>query len=306
MNLKGASIADNVPTAPPDWAVVPVLALNTRPTAEIDLQRLTRRSGANSRAQRSRVAGRVERVLNAILAGEKKVALNVGSTELLSEAGPVSDVILAARAQEGPGLTGQWRLTETFRQAKVSEELLDSLVSPNPLTRVAAAHLCGALRLTEAVLWIEDLVQDKNPKVSDAAIRALGQMGGRRAVDSLMASIDRIAMHRLAITLAQAATDLDIEALMRQPASEKAAVVTVLACGLRRDRLRVPPLLGIAHDSRWPKSVRLAACLALGMIGGKGAADLGALADLEPDPDIKKAATRAKLRLERAGRTEPA
>jgi hypothetical protein len=280
--------------------------LNTRPTAEIDLQRLTKRSGAHSRAQRSRVAGRIDRVLNAVLSGENRVQLNVSATELLSEPGPVAEVIEAALAEAGPGLTGQWRLTQPFRQSKVTEELVNSLVSPNPLTRAAAAQLCGALRLTESVLWIEDMIRDKNPKVRDAAIRALGRMGGRRAVESLMTAIDRIAMHRLAITLAQAATDLDIELLMRQPATEKAAVVTVLACGLRRDHLRVPPLLGIAHNSRWPKAVRLAACLSLGMIGGKGAADLGALAELDPDADIKKAATRAKVRLERSARAESA
>jgi len=240
------------------------------------------------------------------LAGEKRVVLNVSAADLLSEPGPVSEVIVGALEEAGPGLTGQWRLTEPFRRSKVSDELVNSLVSPNPLVRAAGAQLCGALRLTEAVMWIEDLIQDKNPKVRDSAIRALGRMGGRRAVESLMASIDRIAMHRLAITLAQTATDLDIEALMRQPASEKAAVVTVLACGLRRDHLRVPPLLGIAHDSRWPKPVRLAACLSLGMIGGKGAADLGALAELDPDADIKRAATRARLRLERSMRAESA
>ena len=280
--------------------------MNTRPTAEIDQQRLTKRSGAHFRAQRSRVAGRVERVLNAVLAGEDRVALNITAAELLSEPGPVGEVIETALDQAGPGLTGQWRLTQPFRESKMSEELMNSLVSPNPLTRAAAAQLCGALRLTESVLWIEDMLRDKNPKVRDSAIRALGRMGGRRAVESLMTSIDMIAIHRMAITLAQAATDMDIELLMRQPASEKAAVVTVLACGLRRDHLRVPPLLGIAHNSRWPKAVRLAACLSLGMIGGKGAADLGALADLDPDADIKKAATRARLRLERSAQTESA
>jgi len=252
------------------------------------------------------VAGRVERVLNAVLAGEDRVALSITATELLSEPGPVAGVIEAALDQAGPGLTGQWRITQPFRQSKVSDELVNALVAPNPLTRAAAAQLCGALRLTESVLWIEDMLQDKNPKVRDSAIRALGRMGGRRAVESLMTSIDRIAMHRLAITLAQAATDLDIELLMRHPASEKAAVVTVLACGLRRDHLRVPPLLGIAHNSRWPKAVRLAACLSLGMIGGKGAADLGALAELDPDADIKRVATRARLRLERSMRAESA
>ncbi len=252
------------------------------------------------------MAGRVERVLNAVLAGEETDPLNIGAAELLAEPGPVAEVIEAALVQAGPGLTGQWRLTQPFRRSNVSDELVNALVSPNPLTRAAAAQLCGALRLTESVLWIEDMLRDKNPKVRDSAVRALGRMGGRRAVESLMTSIDMIAMHRLAITLAQAATDMDIELLMRQPASEKAAVVTVLACGLRHDHLRVPPLLGIAHNSRWPKAVRLAACLSLGMIGGKGAADLGALADLDPDADIKNAATRARLRLERSAQPESA
>ena len=96
-----------------------------------------------------------------------------------------------------------------------------------------------------------------------------------------------------------AASDLDIEALMRQPDSEKAAMVTVLACGLRRDSLRVPPLLGIAHDRRWPKRVRIAACKALGMIGATAAADgLRVLVEREPDSDVKKAAAQAQKRLD--------
>src|SRR2546430_13399577 len=48
---------------------------------------------------------------------------------------------------------------------------------------------------------------------------------------------DGIPLYRLAIALSRAASDVDIEALMRQPASERAAVATVLACGLRRDVL---------------------------------------------------------------------
>jgi HEAT repeat protein len=280
--------------------------LNTRPTAETDSQRLTKRSGAHFHVQRSRLATRIERALTESLAGEKRIDLNVTAIELLDEAAQVSDVIVAVLASAGGGLTAQWRVTEPFWRANLADELVDALVSPKPETRASAAQLCGALRLTAAVMWMDDLIQDPNPAVRDSAVRALGRMGGRRAVDSLMASADRIPMHRLAIALAQAASDLDIEALMRQPANEKAAVVTVLACGLRRDHLRVPPLLGIAHDSRWPKPVRLAACLSLGMIGGKGAADLGALADLDRDPDIQRAAGRAKRRLVRAGRGETA
>jgi HEAT repeat protein len=207
-------------------------------------------------------------------------------------------VVVAALEQAGPGLSGQWRITEPFRRSGLSDQLLNSLVSPNPLTRAAAARLCGSLRLTESVVWIEDLVQDKDSKVRESAIRALGLLGGRRAVEALMAAADVIPTHRLAIALSMAASDLDIEALMRQPASEKAAVVTVLACGLRRDALRVQPLLGIAHDRRWPKPVRIAACKALGMIGDTAASDgLRTLIQREPDAEVKKAATHAQKRL---------
>jgi hypothetical protein len=272
--------------------------LNTRPPAEIDLQRLTKRSGAASRAPRSRLAAQIERVLNAALAGEPHVVLNVTSAELLAEPYKVGAVVVAAIGQAGPGLTGQWRITEPFRRSGLSDQLLNSLVSPNPLTRAAAARLCGSLRLTESVVWIEDLVQDKNPTVRESAIRALGLLGGRRAVEAIMASTNRIPTHRLAIALSLAASDLDIEALMRQPASEKAAVVTVLACGLRRDTLRVQPLLGIAHDRRWPKPVRLAACKALGMIGDPAASDgLRTLVVRETDADVKNAAVLAQKRL---------
>ena len=85
---------------------------------------------------------------------------------------------------------------------------------------------------------------------------------------------------------------------MRQPTSERAAVAAVLACGLRRDVLRVSPLLGIAHDRRWPKQVRLAACKALATIGDRSAADgLNRLTEADPEPDMKKAAARAHRRL---------
>jgi HEAT repeat protein len=225
--------------------------------------------------------------------------LNVTAAELLAEPDQVGLVIASALDRAGPGLTGQWRLTEVFRRSGRGGDLLDALVSPEPATRAAAARLCGALRLTHSVAWIADLLSDPDPTVRDAAIRALGELGGRRSVEALMAAVDTIPLHRLAITLAQAATDIDIEALMRQPASEKAAVVTVVACGLRRDVLRVPPLLGIAHDKRWPIRVRVAACQSLGMIGDRSAVgSLDILAEKDADPSVKKAAAQAWKRLQ--------
>jgi HEAT repeat protein len=299
LNLTGTQNADNVPTSPQIDPPHRSNGLNTRPTSGIDPERPPKRLGAvGAGTQRSKLASRIDRVLNAALAGEPHVVLNAKASELLAEAVPVAAVISSALDRSGGSLTGQWRVTEAFRRSGLSDELFDSLASPDPLVRAAAARICGALRLTEAVLWIGDLVQDPDPKVSDAAVRALGQMGGGRAVDVLMASIDRVPMHRIAISLSHAATDMDIEALMRRPASEKAAVVTVVACGLRRDPLRIQPLLGIAHDRRWPKQVRLAACAALGMIGDPGSAEpMKRLADGDPDPSVKAAASRALRRL---------
>jgi HEAT repeat protein len=281
--------------------------LNTRPTAEIDLQRLTKRSGAASRAPRSRLAARLERVLNAALNAEPGVVLNATAAEILNEPSQVGAVVAAVLDRAGPGLTGQRRIAEAFRRAGVSDELVNALVSPDAATRASAARLCGSLRLGEAVIWIEDLLRDGDPMVRDAAVRALAELGGRRAIEALMGSVNRIALHRLAISIARGATDIDIEALMRQPGSEKAATVTVLACGLRRDALRVAPLLGIAHDRRWPVQVRIAACRSLGMIGDPTAVGgLDILAEKDPDPGVKKAAAQAWRRLQIPRKLRPA
>ena len=228
------------------------------------------------------------------------MSLNVAPAELLAEPLPVAEVIAAALRRQDTDLSAEWRVQDAFRRSGLSEELSNALVAPNPLTRVAAARLCGALRMTESVAWIEDLIRDPNPKVKEAAIRALGQLGGHRAVEALVGNEERIAVYRLAIALSRAASDIDIEALMRQPKNEKVAVVTVLACGLRRDDLRVAPLLGIARDRRWPQQVRVAACKALGMIGDSSPVEgLTRLAEGDPVPAVKDAAGRARQRLER-------
>ena len=261
---------------------------NTRPA----IQTPSRGSG------RSRVAGRVYRVLDTALSGEKSAVMNVTAAELLSEPVAVAGVIKAAVDRPGVGLMGHWMVHELLRRSAVYGDLIDALASPNPSTRAAAARVCGAARISESALWIGDMLQDPDPTVRDSAVRALAQMGGRRAVDLLMAAADRIPVYRLAIALSRAASDVDIEALMRQPASEDAAVATVLACGLRRDVLRVAPLLGIAHDRRWPRKVRLAACKALATIGDRSAADgLHRLAMTDTDTAVKTAADRAYRRL---------
>lgn len=249
-------------------------------------------------ASRSRVAGRVDRVLSTALGGDGAAVLNVAAAELLAEPEAVAGTFAAILDRPGSGVLAHWKVQELLRRSALHHPLLDALTSSDPDTRAAAARICGAARLTESVAWISDLVRDPVPRVRDAAVRSLAQLGGRRAVEELTASADEIPLHRLAIALAKAASDIDSEALMRRPASERIAVATVLAYGYRRDVLRVAPLLGIAHDRRWPKQVRLAACKALAIIGDRSAADgLHRLAEKDDDPDIQNGAQRSYKRL---------
>jgi HEAT repeats len=259
----------------------------------------TRPPEAQSRAaSRSRLAGRVDRVLNTALEGHDGAVLNVTVAELLAEPVPVAVVLHSALDRPETGVLGHRMIQALLKRSGLYDELLDALASSNPLTRAAAARICGAARITDSVIWIGDLIQDDSPVVREAALRSLAQLGGSRAVEVLLGSADKVPLHRLAIALARGASDLDIEALMRRPASEHAAVATVMACGLRRDSLRISPLLGIAHDRRWPKQVRLAACKSLAIIGNRSAADgLHRLADTDPDPEMRKAAERSHKRL---------
>ena len=270
--------------------------------SDLESERPTRRQGGSrTGVPRSRLAARVERLLTAALGGDPHVILNVKAPELLADAASVAPVISAVLERAGPGLATQLRLSQTVRSAGLVDDLLNALANPDPVVRIAAARLCGALRMTDSLPWLAEMMADSRPRVWEAAVRALGDLGGRRAVDALMSGVGRVPQHRLAIELARAASDMDIEALMREPASVEAAVVTVLACGLRHDTLRVGPLAAIAQDRRWPSRVRVAACRSLAMIGDPTSAVAIARLTNEPDGGVKGAAIDAQRRLKAAG-----
>jgi HEAT repeat protein len=240
------------------------------------------------------LAARVDRILSAALGGDPHVTLDVKAAELLADASSVVAAINDVLDRAGPGLTPQLRLAQAVRSAGIVDDLLNALASPDADTRIAAARLCGTLRITDSLPWLTDMIDDTSPAVQEAAIRALGALGGHRAVAALMSAVDRFPQHRLAIELARAASDMDIEALMREPASVQAAVVTVLACGLRHDTLRLGPLSAIAQDKRWPARVRVAACRSLAMIGD--ASMSVAMERLTADPDVRVRAAAADAR----------
>lgn len=250
---------------------------------------------------RSPLAARLDLVLAAAIDGQP-VVLNVPASELLADIGPVALAVTRALERAGPSLGKQWRVMQAFRRAGLGGELLDSLANPDPKVRIAAARLCGGLRLGEAVPWIGDLLSDPSPAVQDAAMRALGKTGGGRAVETLMAQAEQLPQSRLAIELSRAASDVDLETLLRRPASVASTTVVVLACGLRGDTLRVPRLIAMAQDRHTDPQLRIAACRALSMIRDPATADmLRGLAN-DPDAGVKTAAARARMRINYARR----
>ena len=55
------------------------------------------------------------------------------------------------------------------------------LFSPNPELRYEAARACGELQISEAVSALEELADDADREVQEAALWALGQVGGEKA-----------------------------------------------------------------------------------------------------------------------------
>jgi HEAT repeat protein len=241
------------------------------------------------------LAAEVNQALVSALTGEPAV-VSAKASELLAEADSVANAIGAVMHRPGITLAQQWSVTQTIRRAGLDAVLLDSLASPEATTRAAGAKLCGALRLAEAVPWLSDLLSDPDEKVRDSAAGALGRTGGRRAVDALMAAVERFQPERLAVDVAHAASDVDLDGLLRHGGSARAGVVVALACGLRADTLRFPRLVAMARDLRAPSDVRAAACRALGMIGDRAAA--GTLRKLAIDQDaiVSSAAAHALRR----------
>jgi HEAT repeat protein len=115
-------------------------------------------------------------------------------------------------------------------------------------------------------------------------------------VAAISFTADTIPAQRLAMDIARAASDIDLDAWLRRGGSVQATVVVALACGLRADALRFPRLMAMARDARIAPDVRAAACRALGMIGDRAAA--GVLRNLSTDPDecVSGAASRALRR----------
>ncbi|MBU0703147.1 MAG: HEAT repeat domain-containing protein [Chloroflexi bacterium] len=73
------------------------------------------------------------------------------------------------------------RSADTCWASQVQQELF----SPSPELRYEAARACGELQLGEVVPELEELIDDSDLEVQEAALWALGQIGGSRAREVL-------------------------------------------------------------------------------------------------------------------------
>jgi HEAT repeat protein len=250
----------------------------------------------------TRLASKIDRVLATALGGDPRVTLDVKASELLAEANTVAQVISRALERAGTGLAAQLTVLNAFRRSRLDTELVNSLADPDPAVRIAGARLCGVLRLPDAVPWLADLLDDQVPAVREIAVRALGEAGGRRVVEALITRSDRLPQYRVAKELARAASDIDLESLLRQTGDVKTIVTVLMACGLRGDALRTPLLVRMAQDRQCETEVRVAACRALAMIGDPAGADAMRMLGTDPDASIRKAAGRSRIRISAAMR----
>ena len=108
--------------------------------------------------------------------------------ESLSYAGDETVADLIRRAHAAP--EEKMRVSAIFAMGRSADScwarhVCQELFSPNPELRYEAARACGELQLAEAVSELEELADDADPEVQEAALWALGQIGGEKAREIL-------------------------------------------------------------------------------------------------------------------------
>ena len=99
----------------------------------------------------------------------------------------LSDETVAALIREAYDAQDvQVRVSAVFAMGRTADAawanyVRHELFRPEPELRYEAARACGELQLREAVPELEELADDADPEVQEAALWALGQIGGDRA-----------------------------------------------------------------------------------------------------------------------------
>jgi len=97
-----------------------------------------------------------------------------------------NDTVVASIREAYQSPTEKMRISAVFAMGRSADSRWDQevqreLFSTNPEMRYEAARACGELQLSETVSMLEELTEDTDIEVQQAAIWALGQIGGDRA-----------------------------------------------------------------------------------------------------------------------------
>lgn len=100
------------------------------------------------------------------------------------------DTVVRAIGRSYASSTEKMRVSAVFAMGRSADtrwerEVQQELFSTNPEMRYEAARACGELQLSDAVSMLEELTEDTDTEVQEAAIWALGQIGGDRAREIL-------------------------------------------------------------------------------------------------------------------------
>ena len=101
-----------------------------------------------------------------------------------------SDTVIASIREAYTSPLEKLRISAVFAMGRSADdrweqEVKQELFSINPEMRYEAARACGELQLSEAISMLEELTEDTDAEVQEAAIWALGQIGGERAREIL-------------------------------------------------------------------------------------------------------------------------
>jgi len=116
--------------------------------------------------------------------------LEVQRRALESLAYVCNETVIAAIREAYTSPQEKLRISAVFAMGRSADtrweqEVQEELFNINPEMRYEAARACGELQLSEAVLRLEDLTEDTDAEVQEAAIWALGQIGGDKAHEIL-------------------------------------------------------------------------------------------------------------------------
>jgi len=108
--------------------------------------------------------------------------------ESLAYVGNDTIVALIEEAYEAP--EEKMRISAVFAMGRSADtrweyHVQQELFNPNPEMRYEAARSCGELQLSESVPQLEELIDDADTEVQEAALWALGQIGGDKAREIL-------------------------------------------------------------------------------------------------------------------------